>query len=129
MQNKTEKLIHPELSYVIVGILYEVYNELGNGYQEKYYQRAISKEFASKQIKFKEQLPIKLRYKGDYLGIYYLDFLVEDKIILEIKNSSKFYPKDIKQVIGYLKATGLELGILACFSKNGLIYKRILKGN
>ena len=64
----------------------------------------------------------------DALPIY-IDFLTEDKIILEIKNSSKFYPKDIKQALGYLKAKNKELGILACFGKNGLIHKRILKGN
>ncbi|GBE17102.1 hypothetical protein BMS3Abin15_00938 [bacterium BMS3Abin15] len=123
------KLIHPELSYKIVGALYAVYNSIGSGYQERYYQRALSKEFKDEKIKFKEQLPIKLEYKGDNLGIYYIDFLTEDKIILEIKNSSKFYPKDIKQALGYLKAKNKELGILACFGKNGLIHKRILKGN
>jgi GxxExxY protein len=64
-----------------------------------------------------------------YLSRNYLDFLVENKIIVEIKSSSKFYPKDIKQVLGYLKAKNIKLGILICFGKNGLIYKRILRGN
>lgn len=123
------KLIYPELSYEIVGVLFEVYNGIGGGFQEKYYQKAIAKEFKGKKIKFVEQLPINICYKGVSLGRYFLDFLVEDKIIVEIKNASKFYPKDIKQVLGYLKAKNLELGILACFSRNGLIYKRILKGN
>lgn len=123
------KLIYPELSYEIVGILYSVYNAIGGGYQEKYYQKAIAKELKEKNIKFSEQLPIKLKYKGDILGIYYLDFLIEDKIVLEIKNSSKFYPRDIKQVLGYLKVKDFSLGILGCFGKNGLIYKRILRGN
>jgi len=123
------KLIYPELSYKIVGVLFEVYNGIGGGFQEKYYQRAIAKEFKCEKIKFIEQLPINICYKGDSLGRYFLDFLVEDKIIVEIKNASKFYPKDIKQVLGYLRAKNLKLGILACFSRNGLIYKRILKGN
>ncbi len=77
----------------------------------------------------KEQRPVRFYYKGEKLGIYYLDFLIEDKIILEIKNSSKFYPRGIKQALGYLKAKNIELGISACFGKNGLIYKRIFKGN
>ena len=123
------ELIHPKLSYKIVGILFEVYNALGGGYQEKYYQRALEKEFKEKGVNYKAQLPVRLKYKGDDLGIYYLDFLVEGKIILEIKVAPKFYPKDIKQVLGYLKAKNLELGLLACFSRNGLLYKRILKGN
>lgn len=123
------KLVYKDLSYKVVGALYEVYNSIGSGYQEKYYQKALVKEFDEKGIKFREQVPIRLKYKEENLGIYYLDFLIEDKIILEIKNSSKFYPRDIKQVLGYLKSKNLKLGILACFGKNGLIYKRILKGN
>jgi len=122
------ELIHKELSYETVGALYDVYNGLGSGYQEKYYQKALKSEFDKRGIKVEEQLPIKLYYKDQYIGIYYVDFLIDGKIILEIKSSSKFYPKDIKQVLGYLNAKNLDLGILACFGKNGLIYKRILKG-
>jgi GxxExxY protein len=122
-------LVYPRLSYKIIGILYEVYNSIGGGYQEKYYQKALAKEFQEKKISYKEQLPIKLAYKGDSLGIYFLDFLIEEKIILEIKVAPKFYPRDVKQVLGYLKAKNLELGILACFGRNGLQYKRILKGS
>lgn len=122
------KLVHPKLSYKIVGALYEVYNSIGGGYQEKYYQRALAKEFKSRKIKFKEQLPVNLKYKESDIGRYYFDFFIESKIILEIKAASKFYYRDIKQVLGYLKAKELDLGILACFGRNGLIYKRILKG-
>ena len=122
------KLIYPKLSYKIVAALYEVHKNLGGGYQEKYYQRALAKEFDIRKIKYKEQLPIELKYKNESLGRYFLDFLIEDKIILEIKSDSKFYNRDIKQVLGYLKAKKLELGILACFGKGGLIYKRITKG-
>ena len=122
-------LIYPELSYKIIGTLFEVYNELGGGYQEKYYQRAIGKELENRCIRFTEQLPIELSYKGESLGRYFLDFLIEEKIILEIKSASKLYPRDIKQVLGYLKEKDLELGILACFNKDKLSYKRILKGN
>lgn len=122
------ELVHEKLSYEVVGVLFDVYNSLGSGYQEKYYQRALSSEFRRKGIKIKEQLPVKLLFNEECLGIYYLDFLIDEKIVLEIKNSSKFYTRDIKQVLGYLNAKNLELGILACFSKNGLIYKRILKG-
>ncbi|MDX9913871.1 MAG: GxxExxY protein [Candidatus Moranbacteria bacterium] len=123
------KLFYPKLSYEVVGALYEVYNTMGSGYQEKYYQKALAKELGERNIKFEEQLPVRLYYKGEKLGIYYFDFLIENKIILEIKNSSKFYPRDIKQVLGYLRAKNIDLGMLACFSKNGLIYKRILKGD
>ncbi len=122
------ELIHKELSYEVIGSLFSVYNGLGSGYQEKYYQKALKSEFKKRGIEFKEQLPIKLYFGDQYLGIYYLDFLIEGRIVLEIKNSSKFYARDIKQVLGYLNAKDIDLGILACFGKNGLIHKRILKG-
>jgi GxxExxY protein len=122
------KLIYPELSYKIVAALYEVQKNLGGGYQEKYYQKALVREFSLKKINCKGQLPIELKYKNESLGRYFLDFLIENKIILEIKSDCKFYSRDIKQVLAYLKAKNLELGILACFGKRGLIYKRILKG-
>jgi GxxExxY protein len=123
------KLIYPELSYKIIGSAFEVFNSLGSGYQEKYYQKALAKEFQEKKIKFKEQVPLNINHKGINLGRYYFDFLVDDKILVEIKNSSKFYVRDIKQVLGYLKSKNLNLGLLICFSKNGVIHKRILRGN
>ncbi|MEK7598749.1 MAG: GxxExxY protein [Patescibacteria group bacterium] len=123
------ELIYPKLSYEIIGSAFEVYNSIGSGFQEKYYQKALAKELEEKKIKFREQLPVRISHKGIDLGMYYFDFLVDNKIIVKLKNSSKFYTKDIKQVLGYLLTKDIKLGILICFSKNGLIYKRILKGN
>ena len=122
-------IIEKELSYKIVGALFEVYNSFGGGYQEKYYQKALAKEFNNRGIKFTEQVAIPLVYKGESIGRYFLDFNVEDKIIVEIKAANKFYIRDIKQVLGYLKATNISLGILANFGRSGLQLKRILKGS
>jgi len=123
------ELIYPKLSYEIVGSAFEVYNAIGSGFQEKYYQKALAKELEERKIKFREQVPVRISHKGIDLGIYYFDFLVEEKIVVELKNSSKFYAKDIKQVLGYLKSKDIKLGILICFGKNGIISKRILKGD
>jgi len=114
------------LSYKIVGILFDVYNELGGGYQEKYYQRAVSKRFKRENIKFQEQISVPLKFDKEKIGQYFLDFLIEKKIILEIKISPRFYLRDIRQVLGYLKAANLQLAILASFSRNGLIFKRVV---
>ena len=122
-------LIYKELSYRIVGILFKVYNELGAGYQEKYYQKAISSELRKSGIRFKEQVLVDLKYNGEKIGKYFIDFLIDDKIVLEIKISPRFYARDVKQVIAYLKTTSLNLGILASFSKYELKFRRILKGN
>ncbi|MBI3638476.1 GxxExxY protein [Candidatus Wolfebacteria bacterium] len=121
-------LVEKELSYKIIGILFDVYNNLGGGYQEKYYQRAIAKELKNRNIKFKEQVFVPLKFKEDSIGRYFLDFIIEDRIILEIKVGNKFYNRDIKQVLGYLKAANIPLGILVNLNRNNLQFKRILKG-
>ncbi|MFA6159862.1 MAG: GxxExxY protein [Parcubacteria group bacterium] len=124
--NNKNTLIYPELSYEIIGILYDIHNELGNKYQEKYYQRAIEIEFIDKKISFKKELPANLVYKGNKIGKYFLDFLIENKIILEIKTTDSFKVRDFKQVSAYLKNTNMHLGILANFRTEKLTYKRIL---
>jgi len=123
------ELVYKKLSYIIVGILFKVYNELGGGYQEKYYQKVIGLELKRRNINFQEQVPVDIAYNKKRIGKYYLDFVIDNKIVLEIKTAFRFYPRDVKQILAYLKATGLELGILASFSKGELKFKRILKGN
>lgn len=121
-----KSLLYPELSYKIVGILYAVYNELGSGYQEKYYQRAVKIKFTKEKIAFKEQVPVELKFEDENIGKYVLDFVVESQIVLELKIASYFRKRDYQQVKAYLKAKKLELGILAIFNEEGVSYKRIL---
>lgn len=87
--NKKERnridLVYPDPSYKIIGVVFDVFNKLGYGYQEKYYQKAIARALKILGILFKEQLPFNIRFKGEIIGRYYLDFLIENKIILEIK--------------------------------------------
>ncbi len=124
MQRKD--LIYPELSYKINGILFKVFKEMGPGYQEKYYQRAVSEELKSNKFNFKEQLKSDLIYQNKRIGNYYLDFLIEDKIILELKKGDYFKKSNIDQVYAYLKANKLKLGLLANFTSQGVKVKRIL---
>jgi GxxExxY protein len=122
------EIVYPELSYKIVGVLYRVYNELGGGYQEKIYQSAIRKELIKRGLGFIEQAKVDLYYDGSKLHRYYLDFIIEHKIVLELKVTPRFTPRDIMQVLGYLKQSGLQLGILVSLNRNNIFYKRILKG-
>lgn len=117
-----------ELSYTIVGILFDVSNKLGPGYQEKYYQKAIVAELRKQGVSFKEQVPVPLRYEGEAIGRYFIDFVLDEKIVLEIKASRYFYKQDVKQILGYLKVTGIPLGILATFTGRGVLFRRILRG-
>ncbi len=124
-----EKVFHKELSFIIVGILFEVYNELGYGYQEKYYERAIEKCFIDKKIKYKRQAPYKVLFKQKEIGKYYFDFLVDNKIIVELKKGDHFSKSNINQVKGYLKAANLKLAILANYTSKGVKILRVLSPN
>lgn len=124
-ENKS-KLIYPELSYKIIGCLFEVYNECGGGHRENYYQKALKCEFELKEIKFKEQVMVDLKYKDKTIGKNFLDFLIEDKIILEIKIGEYFSKNNLKQILDYLKLTDLKLGIIANFTNDGLKFYRVL---
>ena len=120
------ELVHKELSYKIIGVLFEAYNRLGYGYQEKYYQKAIAECLREAGLYFIEQAPYKVKMKDKIIGQYFIDFLVENKIVLEIKKAERFSKQNTEQVSGYLKSTGLELAILANFTPAGIKAKRML---
>ena len=126
---KRNDLIYPDLSYKIIGILFEVFNELGYGYQEKYYQRSIAIAFKNNKIQFKEQVYSPILFNKYKIGNYFFDFLIENKIVLELKKGNRFSRKDIEQIFGYLKKSNLKLGILVNFTSTGVKYKRILNIN
>lgn len=121
-----DKVIYKELSYQIIGILFNVYNELGYGHSEKYYYKAINKELLLQNIKFQSQVYFKLTYKEEVIGKYFLDYIIEDKIVLEMKKGDHFAKKNIEQIMSYLKATNLKLAILANFTSKGVKYYRLL---
>lgn len=123
---KRKDLVYPELCYQIIGILFEVWIKIGYGHKENFYQKAIAREFESLNFKIKRELPVKISYKGRIVGIYYFDFLIEDKIVLEIKVKNYFSRKDIEQLYSYLKSKNLKLGIIAYFTRTGVKFKRIV---
>jgi len=123
------KLIYKDLSYQIIGILFEVSNELGYGYQEKYFEKAVEDGFKSRMINYEKQILYKIIFQGKTIGYYRLDFLIENKIILEIKTGKRFTKKDFDQVKGYLKATGKKLAIMAIFTYSGVKFYRVLNVN
>ena len=125
-KNEPDKVIYKELSYKLLGAIFTVYNELGHGFKERYYEDAIAKEFDIRGIKYKRQLPCKLAYKGEIIGGYRFDFLVEDKIVLELKRGDFYSRNNITQALQYLKASKLKLAILINITQDGVKSKRIL---
>ncbi len=124
--NKKVDIIEKELSYKIVGILFEVHTKLGGRYQEKIYQAAVEKLLQRDKIIYSRELPCDLIFEGAKIGKYYLDFLIENRVILELKAVYRFHPDNFKQVQAYLQTNKLKLGILANFKGPKLIYSRIL---
>lgn len=121
-----DDLIYPELSFKIVGCAFEVYNELGYGHKEKYYQKALAVSFKKNNLLFKEQVNFTLKFQGETIGKGFCDFLVEEKIIVELKKSARFSKSNIEQVNQYLKSSGLKLAILINYTPSGAIFKRFV---
>ncbi len=118
-----------EESYKIVGACMEVYNEMGSGFLEAVYQECLQYEFFDRKIPFVPQKQLSLKFKTRTLkSVYIPDFVCFDQIILEIKGTSDLNDKFRAQMINYLKATGLRLGLLVNFGQHGkLQYERIVR--
>ena len=118
--------MYPDLSFRIVKVLFKVYKELGPGHQEKYYQRATALGLTNEKLKHKEQLYVPLVFRGVKIGKNFLDFLVEDVIVLELKKG-EFVPSIIyQQVEEYLRSINKPLAIVANFTSKGVRYKRVI---
>ena len=118
-------LLHEETTHKILEVCFEVSNELGSGFLESIYQNALLIAFQDKGIKVIPQYPLRVLFRNQEVGNFYADFLVEDKIILEIKAVTALAPEHQAQVINYLKATRIEVGLLVNFGKPKMEYKRL----
>lgn len=123
---RRDDLLFPELCYNINGVLFEVFRQLGGGHQERYYQRAVSAGLKARGIKFVEQKYVPLKFNGEVVGRYYLDFLIEDVVVLELKRGKFLDARVIDQVKQYLFSLDLQLALIACFTHNGVFTKRII---
>ena len=121
-----EKFVHGDLAYRVVGIAMEVHRELGHGFLEKVYENAMMVAFRLAGIKAEQQAPIKVNFRGEIVGEYVADILVERKIILELKSQDKITDLHRAQTLNYLKATGLKLALILNFGKEGLQRERLV---
>ncbi|MGB6268760.1 MAG: GxxExxY protein [Olleya sp.] len=122
------ELIYKDESYEIIGVLFEVYNNLGSGFSEIVYKDAIEYELKTRNISFKREKEYTVTYKDTVLSHkFYADFVIYNKIILEIKVAREIHDKHIAQCLNYLKVSNNKLAILANFKNQSLEYKRIIK--
>ena len=120
-------LIYKEEYYNIIGACLEIHKELGAGFLEAVYKEALGIELKKQKIPFDREKEIKIKYKGIDLNKKYIaDFICYNKILIEVKALSQLSTDHESQLLNYLKATGLKLGILVNFGEKSLNHKRLV---
>jgi len=121
------EIIYKEESFRIIGLCMEVHNNLGKGFLEIVYKDALEYEFRKNNIPFEREKEYIVNYKDVVLPHkFYADFIVFDKIILEVKGMAGIAEEHIAQTLNYLKVSGLKLGLIVNFGELSLQYKRIV---
>lgn len=115
---------HKELTGKILGAAFAVSNDLGCGFLEKVYERALLIALREKGLEAESQVPISVQYRGKCVGEYFADIVVNREVILEIKAVSELRPEHVAQILNYLRATGMPLGLLINFGKARMQYRR-----
>lgn len=122
-----EALVYKEEAYKIIGCCMEVHKTLGKGFSEIVYKEALEYEFQQSSVPYKREEPCCVPYKGIVLSkSFCADFIVYDKIVLEIKAIECLTKGDIRQTLNYLAATKHKLGLLVNFGEDSLVSKRII---
>ena len=110
-------LVYEELSYQIRGALYEVFNTLGTGYREETYKLAEVNELERRGIPVAREVNFEIKYKDRAIDLYRADIVVDGKVILELKAADELHPRHTAQLLSYLKASGLRVGMLVNFGE------------
>ena len=118
-------MLHEELTGKILEASFEVIKELGAGFLEGVYEKALLVALRQKGIEARNQVPLNVLFRGQVVGDYYADILVEGKVIVELKAVKMLMPEHQAQLINYLKATGIQVGLLINFGNPKLEYRRL----
>jgi len=122
------KLKHGDITRAVIGCAFAVMKELGAGFLESVYEQAMLLALREKGLSAAAQQPIQVFFRGRPVGDFYADILVEGKVVVELKTVRELAPEHEAQVINYLNATGLEVGLLINFGKPRLEYRRFTRG-
>jgi GxxExxY protein len=115
-----------QLTYRIIGLLYQVQNQLGHLHQEKHYQRAIAKILEREKLAFEQEKPVDIAFDNHKIGHYRLDFIINNQLILETKTTNINIVKYHHQVLSYMNQLQIRIGLLANFRKPKLQIKRLI---
>jgi len=117
--------LHSDLTDKIISAFYKVYNNLGYGFLEKVYENSLLIELRKMNLECQQQCPIKVYYNAEIVGEYFSDILVEGKVILELKAAEFLCEEHEYQLLNYLRATDIEVGLLLNFGKKPGISRKI----
>ena len=117
-------MIHEELTHKVLSICFEVSNELGCGFLESVYQKALLIALADAGLTAEPNFPLTVHFRDRPVGKFYADLVVEDVILVELKAVKALVPEHLAQVMNYLKATGMDVGLLVNFGNPKLEYRR-----
>jgi GxxExxY protein len=123
-----ETLLEEALTRKIIGAFFHVHSTLGHGFLESVYARALELELVGRGLHVAREVAADVYYKGEVVGVFRADMLVESRVVLELKGSRKLDPSDIAQLLNYLRATDLELGLLLHFGPRAS-FKRLIASN
>ena len=124
-----EKLLHEKLTRSIIGCAFEVINELGSGFLESVYEKAMMIALSDAGLSVQPQEPIRVLFRGKSVGDFYADLLVEEKVVVELKSVKTLVPEHEAQTINYLNATGIQVGLLINFGRPKLEFRRYTRSN
>jgi len=125
MKTDLQDTKHSELTEKIIKFFYRVYNTLGYGFLEKVYENAMMIEFRAEDVPAISQYPIDVIYQGEIVGEYYADILVDDKVVVEIKATRALATEHKAQILNYLRATDIEVGLLLNFGPKPEIKRKV----
>jgi GxxExxY protein len=123
--NSEDKFLHKNLTDIIISCFYRVYNDLGYGFLERVYQNALYYALIDAGLNCETEKPIKVYHNGRIVGDYRADLLVENCVLLELKASEEINNANEKQLINYLKATDIEVGLLLNFGKRPQFRRKV----
>jgi len=124
MSNMANEFLYKELSYAVIGAAMEVHRILGPGFLESVYEEALAHEFDRRSIPYQPQAELMVRYKEIIAGKFYADFLVDEKMVVELKAIKGLTEIDEAQLLNYLKGTGYRVGLLLNFGTSSLEHRR-----
>ena len=125
MDNTDQSMKHGALTDAVISCFYAVYSTLGHGFLEKVYENALLHELNKRGIRAEAQRPISVRYDGKVVGEYFADLIVEDCLIVEIKSVRCLLPEHEAQLLNYLKATDIEVGLLLNFGPKPELKRKV----